>query len=218
MRRNPSLLLLSFLLVLPVSCADDAGRRPPNPPTVTPPGDPTPRELLETPHMLTLGRASQIEVTAHKDIGGAATETRSLAVTSGDLTVHADADGRLVVDKLALSLADVWIDSMNFGLTGLEVTVESEAPAQTAWAADERSAAATGTVALQLDWSLVAFGRVLPLGTLRLEHIPVMLTVSIVDSHDITLTVQGQEDGMFWSWAGLVELSDLAIHVEAGSP
>ncbi len=93
-----------------------------------------------------------------------------------------------------------------------------QAPAQTAWAADERSAAATGTVALQLDWSLVAFGRVLPLGTLRLEHIPVMLTVSIVDSHDITLTVQGQEDGMFWSWAGLVELSDLAIQVEAGSP
>ncbi|HKA86128.1 MAG TPA: hypothetical protein VKE22_00630 [Haliangiales bacterium] len=185
---------------------------------MVPPGAPTPRELLETPRTLALGKASTIEVTAHRDIGGEATQTSELAVTGGDLTVHADAAGKLVVDKLSLSLADVWIDSMNFGLTGLKVTVASEGPAQTAWTADEHSAAATGTVALQLDWSLAAFGRVLPLATLRLEHIPVMLTVSIVDAHHITLTVQGQEDGMFWSWAGLVELSNLAIHIEAGTP
>jgi hypothetical protein len=41
--------------------------------------------------------------------------------------------------------------------------------------------------------------------------------VSVVDAHDITLTIQGQEDGLFWSWAGLVELSDLAIHLEAAT-
>jgi hypothetical protein len=184
---------------------------------VVPPVTQTPLQILQTPRTLVLGEGSQLEVTAHKDIGGEATETQLLAVTSGDLVVHAGLDGKLVVDKLTLSLADVWIASMNFGLTALKVTVESEAPAQTAWAADGHSAAATGTVALQLDWQLVAFGRVLPLGTLRLKGIPVMLTASIIDAHKITLTIQGQEDGLFWSWAGLVELSDLSIHIEAGS-
>jgi hypothetical protein len=220
MWRNTSWLVLSSILVLPVGlvdCADDAAQRPPTPPTVTPTGPTTPRAMLETPRTLSLGKASKLEVTASKDIGGDDTETEALAVTTGDVTVHAGADGQLVVDRMTLSLADVWIASMDFGLTGLRVTVASEAPAQTAWSADGTGAAATGMVTMALDWQLVAFGRVLPLGTLRLDHVPVMMTVSVVDAHDITLTIQGQEDGLFWSWAGLVELSDLAIHLEAAT-
>src|SRR5262245_63744582 len=137
-------LFLSLILVLPLGCAtDDAVRPKGDPPSLLPT---SPRAFLASPRTLSFGKGSDVTVTAHKDIGGEATEVASLAVTGGDLVLRADPDGSLAVDELVLALADVAIPSMNIGLTRLEVKLAAVDDARTAWSADDRTAVVTATV------------------------------------------------------------------------
>jgi hypothetical protein len=142
----------------------------------------------------------------------------AIRVDGGTLALSADRDGALALDDLHVTLAPIELPDRVFGeparLTDLGLALAAAvAPTRATW--DQPDAAhATLTVSVRLTWSLDTQGRVTPLGPVTLRDLPVELDVGGDPTH-VTATVGVRAAGTVWTWAGLVELRDLALTLDA---
>jgi hypothetical protein len=138
--------------------------------------------------------------------------TSAIAISSGELIV------KLTGDQLSAQMFDLSFDPIDlpdslFGmpaqLTDVRVTLASSASATATWT-DSDDATTTIPLKLDLGWSISINGGVSQLGTQHLPVIPLDVMLSGAGDHvDTTLDLRG--DGTLWSWAGLIELSQLEL-------
>jgi hypothetical protein len=153
-------------------------------------------------------------VAAHYTSDGWVSGTSSLTIDNGALVAHLAGD-QLVAQSFEVSFAPIDLPESVFGkpaqLIDVRVTLASSATAAVSWTTTDD---ATASLPLQLDlsWSIAVNNAVTPLGT---QHLPVIAL-------DLGLTGGGDHvDGSFaihamgdlWSWAGLLELSELDLQL-----
>jgi hypothetical protein len=186
------------------------------------PNDPTTRGYLASPRTFDLMTGGIADVTAMRTYDGDITETTSLSIRGGSLTVHTVADGRVLIDELKIDLGNYHLSATSVPPDGLDlmnvqVSLTNTMPSETRWTADGYASVITGKVSLMLDWSLLSAttGQLVPLATQRIDDVP--LELDIVPQHDGTLraSVHASRDGVFWGWTGLLELADLRLDVQA---
>lgn len=144
--------------------------------------------------------------------------TSTINISSGELFVKVTGD-QLTAQMFDLSLDPIELPDSLFGkpaqLTDVRVTLATAASATATWMGSDD---ATATIPLKLDlgWSLSVNGGVSQLGAQHLPVIPldVMLTGG-GDHVDATLGLRG--DGTLWSWAGLIELSQLELSLDGAT-
>jgi hypothetical protein len=209
-------LILSLGLVVVAGCAVDGSGSGSVPPTPSPSGnDVSMRQYLVRPRDVDLGTSSTFQLTAERLYNGDDTDTTTLQLTSGTVTLSTLGDGSIVVDKLVASLGDITLSPSamppdGLHLTNIKVTLQQESYTETSWTSDGTAAAASGSIDLDLDWSLVATdGSVLPLATQHITGIPLSLSVSSDASGKITLSAKAAQAGVFYEWSGIVRLSNL---------
>jgi hypothetical protein len=144
--------------------------------------------------------------------------TSAITISNGELIV------KLIGDQLSAQMFDLALDPIDlpdslFGkpaqLTGVRVTLATSASATATWTSSDD---ATTTIPLQLDlgWSLSVNGGVSQLGAQHLPVIPLDVMVTGGGDHvDATLALRG--DGTLWSWAGLIELSQLELSLDGAT-
>ena len=207
------------LLLLPALCASVACASDP----LGPPPDDAPRSVravleaggaaLGIAHDPSAGTITARQWRGHWEEG-----VLSIEVDGGALALSADRDGALVLDELHVALAPIALPDAVFGqparLTelALELGVDA-APASTTWDGPD-AARATLATTLRLTWSLDTQGRITPLGPVTLRGLPIELEVG-GDPGRVTAGLALHVDGRVWTWAGLVELRDLALALAA---
>lgn len=147
-------------------------------------------------------------------------EAGSLTIQTdgGGLALSVDRHDQLTLEELEVALAPIALPDAVFGqparLTDLTLALATDgATAMTTW--DGPNAAhASLTTTLRLSWSLDTGGRVTPLGPVTLRGLPVELAVAGEPTR-VTAELALHADGRFWSWAGLIELHDLALTLAA---
>jgi hypothetical protein len=145
--------------------------------------------------------------------------TTEISVANGELVGAVDASGTLEVSTFALALDPLDIPEVVFGkpaqLTDVRLTLARPVSAPAIWADDDH---ATATVNLELDlaWSLATDGTQSPLGTQHLPAIPLDVTLGGSGDH-VEATLALHADGTLWSWAGLLELTQLELAVTAAT-
>lgn len=90
------------------------------------------------------------------------------------------------------------------------------AAATATWHGDN-SAQAQATLALALSGSLTVDGVALPLGAPSLPPLAAELELA-GDGSEVTAELRVHAAGELWSWADLIELSDLELVLGAGTP
>jgi hypothetical protein len=185
---------------------------------VPPAGDePTARELLAEQPRFTVSSVDQaIQLTARIDRGDRWVEDDAvLTLESGDLVISEDAGGDLVVETVDLYLGDITAGAGIIGddgiqLTGLHVYTGAASTCHlTEWAGDDDSCFALATAALTLDWSLRIDDEVYGIGSQSLDEIALGVGLH-VDDGLVVVDVTAAAPGVFWDWAGIVELTDLS--------
>lgn len=123
----------------------------------------------------------------------------------------------LVVTGFAASLGDVKFQLPPFGVTLTQVHFEMVQPVRmpVRWFGDGNLGWAEGTLAVDLHTSLrLSTGQDSPLAVARLS-LPVELTVTQTATGLVGVWLQLAPEGPLWRWAGLFELSDLSMTLEA---
>lgn len=126
----------------------------------------------------------------------------------------------IAVMRFGAALDDVKFTALQLPPHGLTLTKVSFAMPEPAlmpvrWLGDGSVGMAKGTLAVDLRTSvLLSTGAVSPLEVARLQ-VPVELTVSQTANRLVALSVQVVPDGKLWNWAGLFELRDLMMSMEA---
>ncbi|HEX7704222.1 MAG TPA: hypothetical protein VF403_25945 [Kofleriaceae bacterium] len=138
--------------------------------------------------------------------------TSAISISSGDLIVKLTGD-QLSAQMFDLSIGPIDLPDSLFGqpaqLTDVRVTLASSASATATWT-DSDDATATIPLKLDLGWSISINGGVSQLGAQHLPVIPLDVTLTGAGDHvDAALGLRG--DGTLWSWAGLIELSQLEL-------
>jgi hypothetical protein len=138
--------------------------------------------------------------------------TSAIAISSGELIVKLTGD-QLSAQMFDLSFDPIELPDSLFGmpaqLTDVRVTLASSASATAAWT-DSDDATSTIPLKLDLGWSISINGGVSQLGAQHLPVIPLDVMLTGAGDHvDATLDLRG--DGTLWSWAGLIELSQLEL-------
>ena len=138
--------------------------------------------------------------------------TSAITISSGELIV------KLTEDQLSAQMFDLSFDPIDlpdslFGkpaqLTDVRVTLASSASATATWT-DSDDATTTIPLKLDLGWSISINGGVSQLGAQHLPVIPLDVMLTGAGDHvDAMLGLRG--DGTLWSWAGLIELSQLEL-------
>ena len=144
--------------------------------------------------------------------------TSAIAISTGELTVKLSGD-QLSAQMFDLSFDPIDLPDSLFGmpaqLTDVRVTLASSASASATWT-DSDDATATIPLKLDLGWSIAVNGGVSQLGAQHLPVIPLDVTLTGAGDHvDATLGLRG--DGTLWSWAGLIELSQLELSLAAAT-
>ena len=184
---------------------------------------PTTRDLLATGVDFSLDRAgSSLAITAQALHGGNLSAHRiAMPVPDGSLSLRADVDGDLRLDKLDFALSDVVIDPDDLPpnglhLTDLHVTVDSDV-AEASWAADGSAAMASLSATVTLSWSLVSEGRVLPLAPQKITDVDLAIEIGQASDGGVSVTMRGGHSGTILKPAGTFELSDLTLEIAAQS-
>ena len=220
---------LGFVTIFSITgCADDSTVPDPGDddmmdmepgPTLVPPKETgTTRAYLAMPRKLTLEESSVAQFTAYRD---GRSETVNLAIKSGELTVHAQPDGNLVIDTLVLGIGDIQISAQSappagLALRDIRAAARDEMPPTVRWETDDSSAVATGSVRLFLDWSILAVdGQVIPLAQQKID--PVLIAVQIERSLDgqLAATIVAERDGLFLNWPSYPQLGNLKMGLTA---
>jgi hypothetical protein len=145
--------------------------------------------------------------------------TTPISVSNGELVAKVNAAGDLALSTFAVSLDPIDIPEAVFGkpaqLTDVRLTLAEPVTAAATWT-DEDHATATPSVRLDLAWTLSTDGTKSPLGTQHLPAIPLDIALSGDGGHvDAKLGLHA--DGELWSWAGLLELTQLELAVDAAT-
>lgn len=198
-----------------VACASGEGEKPPVASSV--------REHLEQPTRLVIGAGTAGVVTAKR---WAPTEHAwvaadvPLVIEDGSIDAKVDRDGRVSITDLEIGLAPIQVPE---GAIGSAATLDhlrihphtKPAPAATTWAGDD-VATASGTLDLELAWSVTLDGTSATLGPQHLPPIEAHLAIG-GDGATVDGTVELILDGPLWNWIGVIELDDLHLVVSGSS-
>lgn len=218
MRLALTTLTLLALSGCVLSSSDGAGE-PEDPALVpAPEDDGTARAALARPRDLTVRPGSVAELTARRLLGDDLVETATLAIDGGQLTARALADGRLAIDELTLVVGDVHLSPQALPPSGLELTAITvhvrPLVIDARWSVGGAAVSAEAPVELLLDWSLAEPGQVLPMATQRIA-VPLALEISRGAGGELVATLRADREGVFFTFAGLLELGDLRLSVAA---
>ena len=206
--------LIVPLLMLATACATSA----------TPEGPPPPqsvRERLAQPaptKLLVTATASSGAITARRyDNGGWDEGTTPIAIDNGELDLHLAADGELQLDNFAVAAAPNDIPPSVFGkpaqLRDVRLVLAAPPAVTTTWSDDDH-ATATASLDLDLSWTFVIDNAATPLGTQHLHGIPVQLALT-GSGDQVDAAISADATGTLWSWADLVQLTQLELTLHA---
>lgn len=207
-------LRLLPMLLLGAACADETVVVDPDPPAAS-----ARDRLTSAPRQLAL-LPDRAEISLDVALRGAAgwqVHPTALELRWGDLELSAAPDGTLAMTAADLYFQDIAVGDKGVPPTGLHLT-DVEVHTRIAhecdwvsWAADGDACSASFPAVFYLDWSMVATdGAVHPLGTQKLA--PMDLWVDLGRDRDgINAAVLAIEPGPLWSWAGIVEISNLRL-------
>jgi len=138
--------------------------------------------------------------------------TATIAISSGELVASITGD-QLKANTFDVALDPIDVPESVFGkpaqLRDVKITLAEATSASATWT-DDNNATATLPLKLDLTWSIAINNGVSQLGTQHLPLIPLDLALTGAGDHvDATLGLHGAGD--LWSWAGLVELSQLDL-------
>jgi hypothetical protein len=176
---------------------------------------------LGAPRGMTLPAGGTVRLTAARKFDGAQVVTPDLAVRTGKISVRANREGALVVDQLSFDVADITIGGAAIppdGVTLTHIRVALARPVvidRTTWSDDGSFAEGEVSFDLLLDWALLGGGnQAFPLATQRINGVPARLSLGLGED-GVTATLDASNGGVFWSWAGIIELSDLHLVLQA---
>lgn len=147
------------------------------------------------------------------------TGTIDVAIANGELVASADATGQLALATFSVNAEPIDVPADVFGtpaqLRDVRLVLTAKPAAATTWT-DDDNATATAMLALDLTWTLAVNGHATPLGAQLLPPIPVDVALTGTGGRvDATVDLHGA--GELWSWAGLLELTDLQLALTATS-
>ncbi len=189
------------------------------------PTPPTARQRLEAgPRFQVVAADSLAQVTARVNRGDGWTETVvPLAIVDGSVTLHADVDDSVAVDSLRLGIGDIEVseDAMPGGLTltNIVVTLDRQARCHRVDWKDDDACYAEAPVDVTLHWAVMTSEGPAPLAPQHLQ--PIDLRASMYLRGDVlVLDAMAQSSEPLWTWANLVELTDLmvAVHGQEAPP
>ena len=203
---------LSLLIVLS-ACSTELADPPAPPPA-------TVRERLERPtHMQVSAAESGGAITAERKVGmGWESGLVDLGIENGELIVSSDARDALTVDGMQFVFKPLEIPPGVFGsshaqLINVRLELMNEHRASAVWTSDNE-VHLTAMLDLTLNWTLSLDGSPAPLGSPMLPAVPVEIALT-GDGEQVSAELRAHAPGEFWSWAGLIKLSELQLVVGA---
>lgn len=175
--------------------------------------------LAEVPTSLYVhDEASSGTVTARRRGGdGWIAGSTTLAIEHGYLRAALDDDGRLAIDQLEIAIAPIALDGVferPAQLQDVRVRLREPVRGDVTWTSVD-DASATVDMAFDLDWAITFAGDdPYPLATQHISVDAVAVELGGYGDHvDARLTIDAS--GELWSWADLVQITDLALSVTA---
>jgi hypothetical protein len=145
--------------------------------------------------------------------------TTPLAITHGEIDGSLDASGKLALSQFEVDVDSIAIPDSVFGkpaeLKDVRVKLASPTVADVVWT-DDNDAAATLTVALDLDWTIAINGSSTMLGTQHLPPVNVAATLS-GDGQHIEASASMDAQGTLWNWADLLKVTELQLDLSAAT-
>jgi hypothetical protein len=218
--------LLAALAVFAAFACGPAGTLSLEGPAAVPQPGPTTRQRLEQDStsfrvqpVLSLGR-----FTTRTLVGGESAVP--LQLVDGWFDAHALASGAGPV--IAVMHFDATLEDVKFTkgqlppngltLTGVRFALKEPQLLHVKWLGDGNVGVATGSLAVEVHSALLlSTGSQSPLAVAQLE-VPVELTVGQTANGLIGLWLDVTPQGSLWNWAGLIELGDLSLAVQAYTP
>lgn len=148
----------------------------------------------------------------------------SLTVLGGHVDLRALSDGELYIDELEADVGDIRVSSTvlppnGLHLTGISATLAQPVDFNASWSADGNSATATVNLDLSMDWAMVrADGSSYPLSPVSIPNVPVRIKVTRGEDGAISVRLSGSRDGVFFDWAKVLDLSNLAVDFRTADP
>ncbi len=145
-----------------------------------------------------------------------------LEVLGGYLDARAVDDQEVVeVDDLTIDIGDIDLPteviSADVSFTGIQARLAHPTAAPLEWDESGASAEASASLDLVVDWGVsVDGGDMHPLAPVEVESLDIILEISANDDGHPVVELAGFRDGVFYEWAGLVELGGLSLDVRAG--
>jgi hypothetical protein len=159
-----------------------------------------------------------MQVHVDRGAGGVVDGEAPLSIAGGVVTAAVAPDGTLSVSDLHVDFHDVVILPEDFPPRGIHLTnitlrLEQETTCQhTEWTTDDNSCFAELPAQLVLDWALSVNGNEYDLGSQQLRTLDTSVAIYKTDT-DYQIDIMGQVPGVLWSWADIIEFSDLTMVV-----
>lgn len=211
---SPSRLCALGLALAAAGCADTEDADPGAPPR----GDLI--DALSAPRSFSIeSDASVIRVTATNHRAGGGKEVE-FTVVDGTIAMRAEDDGALTISEMSLDLADITVSPALFppdglGLRKLSVQLDYPVVAFPAYASDGITATVETQVSTTLAWSAeFDSGNVYPLRSIELTDLPLRAELRL-DGDEVSARLSAARTGEFWDWAGMFDLKDLVLELEA---
>ncbi|MFT3694891.1 MAG: hypothetical protein QM831_17205 [Kofleriaceae bacterium] len=199
----------SLVLVLVSGCAIGGSNKQPEAPASV-----HDRLSAEPTRLFISGQGSTGELMAQRkgSDGSWISGTSDLSIANGELFAQAD-DTQMTASKFDLQLNDIDLPESVFGkpaqLQNVRVVLAKAASGAVTWT-DDDSATATLPMQLDLSWAIEIDGTSTQLGAQHFPEFPLDVTLTGGGDHvDATFGLHAQ--GTLWSWAGLVQLTELDL-------
>lgn len=143
----------------------------------------------------------------------------NVSISSGELRATVDGSGTVELQQFEVGVAPIDIPEEVFKkpaqLKDVKVKLVSAVKGETNWTSDD-DATITFTLSLDLNWSIAVNDTQTPLGTQHLPPVPLDVALTGAGDHvDATIALHGQ--GEVWSWANLIELTNLQLSLSAST-
>jgi hypothetical protein len=141
-----------------------------------------------------------------------------LEIEGGALRLSAD-NAAIGLEAVSIQLAPIALPEDLLGQTAelaqIEITLRTPVQGTTTWVGNEQ-ARVRFEAPLELSWSLALADTVIPIGAPRFDPIPFTVTLD-ADGHVVEARASLGAMGELWSWAGLLQLSNLQLGMTAVS-
>lgn len=178
------------------------------------------RQLQEGADLTLLPSTSTMTLDARWNVGSEWTRgSVELSVESGHIALSADDLGTVEVADIEIVIGDVLISSdlLPSDIQLTDVSVHQNKARQcdvNDWSPNRETCSAWLQTSLVLDWSLVTATGVVPLGAQELVDIPMQMDLSR-GARGLQADLQVEGEGTLWSWADVIELHGLQLHIAA---